>query len=190
MCVSPGPPRRPASCPGLDALGVLTLRSCQSRACPCSSRACLLFSCGLSSQGHACLGLREGQTGTGPSSAPGTEMLPGRCARFTSWLGSGRGEGEPTPPSAVTRVPSPEERCFRVYTRHRRVLVCLCSSLRKVSADPSEAYMQSCVRGSKLCVRSVRLPPVQSVPFSKPLIVFVIEAHLRDPAGLIPGLCN
>lgn len=39
-------------------------------------------------------------------------------------------------------------------------------------------------------MQSVRLPPVQSVPFSKPLIVFAIEAHLRDTAGLIPGLRN
>ena len=147
----------------MHALGVLTLRSRQSRACPCSSRAGLPFSCGLSSQGHACLGLREGQTGTGPSSAPGTGMLPGRCAMCAVYqlaqLGA-RG-GRATLPSAVTRMPSPEERCFRVCRHHRRATVCLCSSLRKVSADPSEAYRQSCVRGGKLHAK--RQAPSRSV---------------------------
>ena len=138
-CASPGPPWRPASCPGLDTPGVPTLCSRQSRARPCSSRACLPFSCGLSSQAHVCLSLHEGSDRHRSELSPGDRDAAGQmCTGYQPAQLGARGGG-PTPSSAMTRVPSPEEPCFHVYTRHRRVSVCLCPSLRKVSANPNEA---------------------------------------------------
>ena len=48
-------------------------------------------SCDLSGQGHVCLGLRDSSGWHRSELSPWVRMLPGRCARFTSWLTAGPG---------------------------------------------------------------------------------------------------